>query len=177
VHLPNQQRVIFEESSNLEDEAASEKNMRIMLTEYFKMNAQDPEARDILYANFPLYYTWVKKTKTWRKHKCGGCIGRIYMAHRVKIKGSRSFEELRTVDGVTYSSFKKSAQHRGFLENDNEHQSCIAELLPEANSELSELLLHELNYQITPDDLAKISTLNEAQCVIFDEVLNLINQN
>ncbi|CAG8745578.1 10423_t:CDS:2 [Cetraspora pellucida] len=45
----------------------------------------------------------------------------------MKVKGARNFEELKTVDGIIYSTFKESIQHRGFLENNNEYQFCISE--------------------------------------------------
>ncbi|CAG8740585.1 15342_t:CDS:2 [Gigaspora margarita] len=52
----------------------------------------------------------------------------------------------------------------------------LPELLPETNSrELSLLLLEELNYYIISKDIAKISTLNEAQYIIFDAVMKLID--
>ncbi|CAJ0848859.1 20320_t:CDS:2 [Entrophospora sp. SA101] len=42
--------------------------------------------------------------------------------------------------------------------------------------ELPKILLEELSYHVTTEDLRKADTLNEAQRAIFDEVLNLINQ-
>ncbi|CAJ0911864.1 6477_t:CDS:2, partial [Entrophospora sp. SA101] len=124
VHLPNQQRVIFNEDVNLVVVATS-RIQQTSLTEYFKMNNQDPDARNLLYSDFPMYYTWNKATKSLKKRQHGGCIGRIYMAH--PSEGARSFEELKIVDGVTCATFKESAQWRGFLENDNEYQQCMTE--------------------------------------------------
>ncbi|CAG8448573.1 14287_t:CDS:2 [Cetraspora pellucida] len=43
VHLHNQQRINFDKDDNLEE---------------------DPDARELLYADFPLHYTWNKATKT-----------------------------------------------------------------------------------------------------------------
>ncbi|CAJ0765109.1 12185_t:CDS:2, partial [Entrophospora sp. SA101] len=106
VHLPNQQRVIFNEDVNLVVVATS-RIQQTSLTEYFKMNNQDPDARNLLYSDFPMYYTWNKATKSLKKRQHGG---------------ARSFEELKIVDGVTCATFKESAQWRGFLENDNEYQ-------------------------------------------------------
>ncbi|CAJ0905279.1 11459_t:CDS:1 [Entrophospora sp. SA101] len=80
VHLPNQQRVIFNEDVNLVVVATS-RIQQTSLTEYFKMNNQDPDARNLLYSDFPMYYTWNKATKSLKKRQHGGCIGRIYMAH------------------------------------------------------------------------------------------------
>ncbi|CAG8758411.1 10418_t:CDS:2, partial [Gigaspora margarita] len=53
----------------------------------------------------------------------------------------------------------------------------LPELLPKTNSrKLAQLLLKELNYYITPEDISKMSTLNEVQCIIFDIVMKLIDQ-
>ncbi|CAG8597955.1 11583_t:CDS:2 [Acaulospora morrowiae] len=126
VHLPNQQKVIFNENINLEEVIAANRNQQTTLTEYFKMNIQDPDARNLLYIDFPIHYVWNKETKSWKKRQRGGCIGRMYMAHPVK--GATDFEELKTVNGITYPTFKESAQQRGYLENDNEYQICIVEV-------------------------------------------------
>ncbi|CAG8814303.1 592_t:CDS:2, partial [Cetraspora pellucida] len=37
-------------------------------------------------------------------------------------RGAKNFEELKMVNDITCATFKESAQHRGFLENDNEHR-------------------------------------------------------
>ncbi|CAJ0824387.1 6532_t:CDS:2, partial [Entrophospora sp. SA101] len=53
----------------------------------------------------------------------------------------------------------------------------LLELFLENNVwELPKILLEELSYHVTTEDLRKADTLNEAQRAIFDEVLNLINQ-
>ena len=44
-----------------------------------------------------------------------------------KVKGSTSFEELKTANGITYFTFKESAQQRGYLENDDEYRICMVE--------------------------------------------------
>ena len=40
-----------------------------------------------------------------------------------KVKGARSFEELKMVNDIMCATFKE----RCFLENDDEHQQCMAE--------------------------------------------------
>ncbi len=80
VHLPNQQQVIFNENDNLSEVIATDRSQRTSLTEYFKINTQDQDARNLLYADFPLHYTWNKAKKIWNKRQRKGSIGRIYMA-------------------------------------------------------------------------------------------------
>ncbi|CAG8569017.1 11800_t:CDS:2, partial [Acaulospora colombiana] len=44
-----------------------------------------------------------------------------------QVKGAKNYKELKVVDNVLCATFKESAQHRGFLENDDEHRQCMAE--------------------------------------------------
>ncbi|KAG2858926.1 hypothetical protein PC113_g9368 [Phytophthora cactorum] len=49
---------------------------------------------------------------------------RVLLCHR---KRPTSFENLRTVDGVTYNSYREAALHVGYLENDSEWVACMTE--------------------------------------------------
>eukprot|EP00794_Sanderia_malayensis_P004010 gene4010-biopygen2490 len=46
----------------------------------------------------------------------------LILLHR---KGATSFEDIRTVDGVTYDTFKNAARAMSLLENDAEHKCCL----------------------------------------------------
>ncbi|CAG8829924.1 4452_t:CDS:2, partial [Gigaspora margarita] len=127
LHLQDQQRVNFAESSNLSEIATAERNQCTTLTEYFQKNAKDPKARNLLYANFSMHYTWNKQIRKWTKRKREGCIGRIYIAYPNEVKGARSFNDLKKVNGIICETFKESALLRGFLENDDSHRQCMAE--------------------------------------------------
>ncbi|CAG8473358.1 8763_t:CDS:2, partial [Acaulospora morrowiae] len=43
-------------------------------------------------------------------------------------KRAKSFKELKSINEIIYTTFKKSTQQRGFLENDNEYWQCIIEV-------------------------------------------------
>ncbi|KAG3112923.1 hypothetical protein PI125_g7775 [Phytophthora idaei] len=49
---------------------------------------------------------------------------RVLLCHR---KGPTSFENLRTVDGVTHDSYREAALHAGYLEDDSECVACMTE--------------------------------------------------
>ena len=63
VHLPGMHMVPFKDDDNLEDVLERARNQRSMLTEFFKMNSEDPNARRYLYREFSEHYTWNKSKK------------------------------------------------------------------------------------------------------------------
>ncbi|XP_071709130.1 uncharacterized protein [Rutidosis leptorrhynchoides] len=83
-----------------------------MFTQWFELNKQDPKARNLTYAKIPKEYIWNNDAKEWAPRKLRPSIGRIvysnpafgeryYLRMLLNIvKGPRSFEELRTVDGA-----------------------------------------------------------------------------
>ncbi|CAN1298310.1 ATP-dependent DNA helicase PIF1 [Linum perenne] len=139
-HLPGQQYMIYEEDQSIEDVLAMHENKRTMLEAWMDINKQDAEARKYTFLQFPQYYVWNKKEKCWKRRKSGISIGRLYYAHpssneryylRVLlhiVKGCRSFEEIKTVNGVIYESFKETCYALGFLADDNEWHDCLQEV-------------------------------------------------
>ena len=63
VHLPGMHMVPFNDHDNLDDVLERAKNQRSMLTEFFRMNIEDPNAQRYLYREFPEHYTWNKSKK------------------------------------------------------------------------------------------------------------------
>ena len=43
------------------------------------------------------------------------------------VAGAKGFEDLRTVDGIVYETFKEAATARGLLEDDREVVACLQE--------------------------------------------------
>jgi ATP-dependent DNA helicase PIF1 len=107
IHLPDQQRVLFQPADNQAvAEAAKQKLIdndklrRTTLTEYFNMNRIAKEALDrneplpfkksngrplevmknpldYLYADFPEHFTWMKGKKRWKVREKGEALGRM----------------------------------------------------------------------------------------------------
>src|SRR5882757_3748698 len=75
------------------------------LTGYFKANSKYPEARDVLYQDFPAKFVWDDKKHAWKPRQRGFAIGRMYYAHPnagerfylrtllSAVKGATSFED------------------------------------------------------------------------------------
>ena len=117
-----------------EENSLAEGPRKTKLMAYFETNMIDPSARNILYPDFPQYYTWIQARKAWQKRKKGTKIGRIPMislnAHQAELfflrlllhnkAGATSFDDLRTVDGVLCDSFQETCMKLGLLERDDE---------------------------------------------------------
>jgi hypothetical protein len=141
IHLPDKQYVTFSPS---DPHKALETAAETKLTEYFKQNINDPDARSILYCDFPRYYTWDTYRKRWRRRSVEPrhmprTIGRVYTVHpnqgdtfylRILLHhkpGATSFEDLRTIQGKTRSTFKEACIQLNLLQDDNEWQQCMSE--------------------------------------------------
>ena len=87
VHLPGMHMVPFNDGDNLKDVVHRSQFQRSMLTEFFRMNMEDPNARRLLYREFPKHYTWNKGQKCWKPRKRRFQIGRLVYANPAKVKG------------------------------------------------------------------------------------------
>ncbi|BAH92476.1 Os04g0142700 [Oryza sativa Japonica Group] len=140
LHLPNMQYVTYDEDGNLENVVNNRSSSRTTLTEYFKMNQVDPEARKLLYKEFPKHYRWITGQNVWQKRKTKrGQVGRVVYAHPREgeryylgvllnhVRGATSFEDLRTLSGTTYSTFREACEKRGLVETDKSQDDCLNE--------------------------------------------------
>ncbi|XP_054706695.1 uncharacterized protein LOC129216505 [Uloborus diversus] len=138
VHLPHMQPVYFyddEERQALERAA----QRQTMLTAWFELNTRDPDANIYLYVDIPKHFVW-KNNKWERRVRLGEkIVSRLYSVSPKDIErfhlrmllfhvpGAKSFEELRTFDGVTMESFKEACRARNLLEDDGEWRNCLLE--------------------------------------------------
>ena len=141
VHLPNEQYVTFDPA---DPQKALDSATKTKLTAYFEQNTHDPEAREILYCDFPQFYTWNNQQKKWKKRSSPSkekprTIGRVFTVHpnqgetfylRLLLhhkSGSVSFDDLRTIEGKTWSTFKEACIQLNLLQDDNEWHECLTE--------------------------------------------------
>ena len=139
IHLPGEHHVIFDPKN---PELALQRAETTKLTAYFRTNDEVPEARSILYCDFPQHFTWQKNRWQRRVRKTRGTpetIGRIYSVHpsqgetfylRLLLHhqtGATSFETLRTINGRLCETFKEACLALNLLEDDNEWFICLAE--------------------------------------------------
>ncbi|KAL8142758.1 hypothetical protein V2J09_015790 [Rumex salicifolius] len=99
----------------------------------------DDDPIDDVVDNFPGEFVWLKSSNTWKIRDKGRSVERIHHASpgsgemyylRVllnHIKGPTSFEELGTIEGMLYSTFKEACYALGLLDNDKEYIDGITE--------------------------------------------------
>ncbi|XP_016173104.1 uncharacterized protein LOC107615564 [Arachis ipaensis] len=97
------------------------------------------EARSLTYAEFPIHFVWKAKESVWLPQKSHAVIGRIFFVPPGSgeryylrlllnyVRGSTCYEDIRTIDGVVYSSFKDACYARGLLDDDKEYVEAIVE--------------------------------------------------
>jgi PIF1-like helicase len=139
VHLPGQHMVLFNPNDSIETVQARAEQERTMLTAFFKLNSDDPVARQYTYQEAPLHFVWDRRIKEWKHRQRGSTIGRLYFVSPTAgerfylrtllttVKGPTGWEDLRTFDGVLYPTFHAACLARGLLENDDEWRQCLQE--------------------------------------------------
>ncbi|XP_010451598.1 PREDICTED: uncharacterized protein LOC104733743 [Camelina sativa] len=150
IHLQDQQRLLFDQLQRLENILSREDVEKTMLTEWMATNKREKEATDVgyiskkkafdlTYVEFPKYYVW-NSTKTWTRRKQGFAIGRIVHIHPSAgdlfylkillniVKGATCFEDIKTVAGVLYATYKEACYIRGILDDDKEWHDVLKEV-------------------------------------------------
>ncbi|CAN1240790.1 ATP-dependent DNA helicase PIF1 [Linum perenne] len=139
-HLPGEQPVYSNINSTMEHLVEDELANTSMLLEWMNTNRTDPEARKYTFVQFPQYYVWDSTSKSWRRRKKKNSIARLYYCQPSStdrfylrmllhiVKGCSSFEDILTVNQVTYHSFKEACNAYGFLTDDGEWNNCLREV-------------------------------------------------
>jgi len=129
----------FDDSDCLLDVQRRPNIDKTMFKQWLKMNLEYAEARELTYVDIPTKWLWDKETKEWKIRQKGDTIGRIYYAHPTAgerfylrmllnvVKGTTSYKDIRTVDGVVFDNFKSACIARGLLEDDNKWNQALTE--------------------------------------------------
>lgn len=139
LHLPGEHGVVFGQTEDLNTVLTREGIERTMLTAWMETNQTCEEARKLTYVEFPTKFVWHSSEKIWTPRKKHESIGRVVYIHPAAgelyyerilinvVRGAKSFEDLKTVCGVTYKKFKDACYARGLLDDDKEWHDCLEE--------------------------------------------------
>jgi len=102
-------------------------------------NKKYSDARELTYPQFVTKYVYNKNQRCWKPRKKGNTIGRLiwvlpttselfYLRRMLTIvKGPISYIDLRTVENITYPTFREACEASGFLADDREYVEAIKE--------------------------------------------------
>ncbi|KAL7117461.1 hypothetical protein ACP275_03G072900 [Erythranthe tilingii] len=141
VHLPNHQPLRFGMQQSLRQVLNNPLSSKTMLTEFFATNSSDDLAihLKLLYKEFPEYFVWEPTNRKWKRRQKQVVVGRLctvspFEGERyferlllVSVRCPTSFEDLMTVDGCRYGTFREAANARGLLQSDKYVDDCLAE--------------------------------------------------
>ncbi|CAN6845253.1 unnamed protein product [Brassica oleracea] len=140
VHLEGEHNITIKDTDNLGRVIQKPGIEKTMFTEWMVQCRTSAFARTLTYVQIPEFFTWNNSSKVWSERKRGTSIGRVVTVHPTsgdryylrilinKVKGPRSYTELKTFNGVTYPDFKSTCCARGLLANDAEWHESMAEL-------------------------------------------------
>ncbi|GLT28317.1 hypothetical protein SLA2020_032590 [Shorea laevis] len=138
-HLQYNHMVGFREDQDLHKVLEKEEIQKSMFTEWMATNAKFREATALIYLEFPTKWVWNKQKKSWTPRKRGNMIGRLYYVPPTAgekyylrlllqhIKGLTCFNDLYTVGGHQYDTFKEACYSMGLIVEDKEWEEAINE--------------------------------------------------
>ncbi|WOH11486.1 hypothetical protein DCAR_0830973 [Daucus carota subsp. sativus] len=166
IHLPESKYVSFKTGESLQNVCQRADSKRSKLEAWLIANRTLPEAKNYTYAEFPSFFTWLPKECKWKARQRGDVVGRLSEVHPtagdllylrmllMRKKGCTKFEDIRTVDGVLYNTFKDACGAMGLLQNDKQWHDALKE---NAHSsfphQIREMFVNILSYSSVADPL------------------------
>ncbi|XP_023739227.1 uncharacterized protein LOC111887289 [Lactuca sativa] len=130
VHEENMQQLLFKENSTIPEVLSNPYNTITTLIGWFRSNTRDPAGRHLTYLEYPKAYKWEKSFKSWSPRvdesskMIGRCLRPSYVRRIILLlchqKGCTSFEDLRTVSGTIYPTFRAACNALNLIGDDAE---------------------------------------------------------
>nr|KAJ0193152.1 hypothetical protein LSAT_V11C800407890 [Lactuca sativa] len=161
-HLHGKQNVVYGADDDIEDVLNKQSVSSSMFLSWMSCNEHNEDARKLSYVEFPTKLVW-KQDRCWEPRKKGFSIGRIHTVSpnlgeayflRIllnKVKGPKSFPDIRTVNGQVCPTFRDACYALGLLEDDREYIDAIEEAshsgsgLSLNDDQLKNLMLYEID--------------------------------
>ncbi|XP_012837943.1 PREDICTED: uncharacterized protein LOC105958488 [Erythranthe guttata] len=151
-HLPDNQPLVFNENQSLKSVLERPTARQTMFLAWFEANKTYPPARELRYTEFPQHYVYKDDSRVWVPRKKRFAIGRVtnvpptkgedfYLRLLLNVqRGCKSYEDIRTVGGIVYATFRDACYMLGLLEDDKEYIGAIREAYGWANGHFLILL-------------------------------------
>ncbi|XP_074358951.1 uncharacterized protein LOC141698198 [Apium graveolens] len=132
---------------------------RTKLEAWFVANKEIPRAREFTYSEFPSQFTWLSRECKWKERQRGDVVGRLSEVHAtagdllylrmllMRRKGCLTFEDIRSVNGHVYDSFKETCAALGLLQDDRQwHEAMVENSESSFPNQLREMFVNILAY-------------------------------
>lgn len=132
-HLEGEQEIRFHDNDSLPEVVDRVNRDDTMFIQWLISNRHDASGRDLTFVKYPTRYRWDSGGKFWaRRRQNIDVIGRMVYAHPASgerfymrmllnlVAGAKRFEDIRTVNGIVYPTYKEACFQRGLLDSDKE---------------------------------------------------------
>ncbi|KAI3507904.1 hypothetical protein L1887_22900 [Cichorium endivia] len=139
-HLPGQKQVVYGADDDLENVLNKPSVASSMFLSWMECNAIYKNAREFTYVEFPTKFVWKAEDRRWQPRQSGSSsigiihpvspkLGEAYFLRILlnKVKGPKSFEDIRTVNGNVLPTFRDACYALGLLDDDREYIDAIKE--------------------------------------------------
>ncbi|XP_076067683.1 uncharacterized protein LOC143040473 [Oratosquilla oratoria] len=146
LHLEGENEIFFKEDENaasLQRKTAKD----TQLTTFFKLCKENEFAATLHYHEIPNHFLYDKANSKWLERKTRtAALGRIRAVTNktvelfylrmllTHIKGPSSYEDLRTVDGVTHDTYREAVKAMGLLNDEETWLKTIMEIITHTNN-------------------------------------------
>jgi hypothetical protein len=139
-HLRDEQRITFRDNSNLVSVLARNREKKTMFLAWMEANKKYPSGRSLTYTKYPSMFVYDTDNRCWRRRKSGYSLGRLsfiptsnresyYLRLLLNVQaGCTSFEDIRTVNGHVFDSYREACGELLLLADDREFLDAIDEL-------------------------------------------------
>lgn len=169
IHERNRQP-IFHTTANREQALDRAETTDTMLTAFFKLNREDPFANRFLYEEIPYHYVFNQGTWTRRQRRCDKTVARLQFIYPSPkeifflrlllqhVRGPTCWEDLLTVNGEQFNSFRQAAVALNLVENEQHIIDTLEEALEQnvhfqVRFLFAHILLHSTPVNPTPLEL------------------------
>jgi hypothetical protein len=131
---------VFKDNANLNNVLKFNNSKGTMFLAWMEANRKYHQGRHLTYTKFPTLFTYDSDGRFWKPRKRGGSVGRLthipyctrelyYMRLLLSVQvGCKSFEDIRTVEGHTYDTYREACGALRLLEDDKEFIDAIVEV-------------------------------------------------
>ncbi|RYR40579.1 hypothetical protein Ahy_A09g046324 isoform B [Arachis hypogaea] len=140
-HLPREQNIIFKDDDDLEETVEEKEGKCTMFLAWMEANKKFESGQILTYAEFSNQFVYDRKAREWHPRKRGYSVGMLnyvppstsdiyYMRILLAVqRDCTTYEFIRTVKGITYSTFQDACYSMRLLCDDREFITAINELL------------------------------------------------